>query len=46
MPKPSTYACRPAIVRQVNPGSDGNDVNYIFLSFVLASLPVGAQSVS
>ena len=29
------------IVRQVNPGSDGNDVNYIFLSFVLASLPVG-----
>jgi cell division protein FtsL len=29
------------IVRQVNPGSDGNDVNYVFLSFVLASLPVG-----
>lgn len=29
------------IVRQANPGSDGNDVNYIFLSFVLASLPVG-----
>lgn len=29
------------IVRQVDPGSDGNDVNYIFLSFVLASLPVG-----
>jgi len=29
------------IVRKVNPGSDGNDVNYIFLSFVLASLPVG-----
>jgi len=29
------------IVRQVNPGSDGNDVNYIFLSFVLAYLPVG-----
>jgi len=29
------------IVREVNPGSDGNDVNYIFLSFVLASLPVG-----
>jgi Na+/proline symporter len=28
-------------VRQTNPGSDGNDVNYIFLSFVLASLPVG-----
>jgi len=29
------------IVRQVNPGSDGNDVNYIFLSFVLAYLPAG-----
>jgi len=29
------------IVREVNPGSNGNDVNYIFLSFVLASLPVG-----
>ncbi len=29
------------IVRQVNPRSDGNDVNYIFLSFVLAYLPVG-----
>ncbi len=29
------------IVRQVDPSSDGNDVNYIFLSFVLASLPVG-----
>ena len=29
------------IVREVNPASDGNDVNYIFLSFVLASLPVG-----
>jgi Na+(H+)/acetate symporter ActP len=29
------------IVREVNPGSDGNDVNYIFLSFVLANLPVG-----
>ena len=28
-------------MREVNPGSDGNDVNYIFLSFVLASLPVG-----
>lgn len=29
------------IVRQVNPRSDGNDVNYIFLSFVLGYLPVG-----
>jgi len=29
------------IVREVNPRSDGNDVNYIFLSFVLAYLPVG-----
>ncbi len=29
------------IVRQVDPDSDGNDVNYIFLSFVLAYLPVG-----
>ncbi len=29
------------IVRQVNPRSDGNDVNYIFLSFVLRYLPVG-----
>ncbi len=29
------------IVRQVNPRSDGNDVNYIFLTFVLRYLPVG-----
>ena len=29
------------IVRQVDPRSDGNDVNYIFLSFVLDYLPVG-----
>jgi SSS family transporter len=29
------------IVRQVDPRSDGNDVNYIFLSFVLEVLPVG-----
>ncbi|RPJ43932.1 MAG: sodium:solute symporter, partial [Candidatus Latescibacterota bacterium] len=29
------------IVREVNPRSDGNDVNYIFLSFVLRYLPVG-----
>jgi SSS family transporter len=29
------------IVRQVNPRSDGNDVNYIFLSFVLQYLPIG-----
>jgi len=29
------------IVRQVDPSSDGNDVNYIFLSFVLAYLPIG-----
>jgi Na+/proline symporter len=29
------------IVRQTNPRSDGNDVNYIFLSFVLRYLPVG-----
>ncbi|MFN0149444.1 MAG: sodium:solute symporter [bacterium] len=29
------------IVRQVNPRSDGNDVNYIFLTFVLQYLPVG-----
>jgi Na+/proline symporter len=29
------------LVRQVNPRSDGNDVNYIFLSFVLTYLPVG-----
>jgi uncharacterized sodium:solute symporter family permease YidK len=29
------------IVRQVDPGSNGNDVNYIFLSFVLTYLPVG-----
>lgn len=29
------------IVREVNPRSDGNDVNYIFLSFVLRYLPIG-----
>jgi len=29
------------IVRTVNPRSDGNDVNYIFLTFVLRYLPVG-----
>lgn len=29
------------IVRQADPRSDGNDVNYIFLSFVLRYLPVG-----
>lgn len=29
------------IVREVNPRSDGNDVNYIFLAFVLQYLPAG-----
>jgi Na+/proline symporter len=29
------------IVRRINPRSDGNDVNYIFLTFVLQYLPVG-----
>jgi len=29
------------IVRDVNPRSDGNDVNYIFLTFVLQYLPAG-----
>lgn len=29
------------VVRRANPRSEGNDVNYIFLSFVLQYLPVG-----
>ena len=29
------------IIKKVNPGSDGNDSNYIFLSFVINFLPVG-----
>lgn len=29
------------VVRRANPRSDGNDVNYIFLSFVLQYMPVG-----
>ncbi len=29
------------LIQKNNPGSDGNDTNYIFLSFVLAFLPAG-----
>ncbi len=29
------------LIKKNNPGSDGNDTNYIFLSFVLGFLPVG-----
>jgi len=30
-----------AVIRRSDPSSDGNDVNYIFLSYVLHSLPIG-----
>jgi SSS family transporter len=30
-----------ALIRRADPSSDGNDVNYIFLSYVLHSLPAG-----
>lgn len=30
-----------AVIRRADPSSDGNDVNYIFLSYVLHSLPAG-----
>lgn len=30
-----------ALIKTNNPASDGNDINYIFLSFVLAFLPAG-----
>jgi len=29
------------IIKKANPSSDGNDTNYIFLSFVIGFLPVG-----
>ncbi len=29
------------IIKEVDPGSDGNDTNYIFLSFVIGFLPAG-----
>ena len=29
------------LIQKNNPGSDGNDTNYVFLSFVLAFLPAG-----
>jgi SSS family solute:Na+ symporter len=30
-----------ALIRKQNPASDGNDTNYVFLSFVMRNLPVG-----